>query len=134
MALEDDDRCDGDLRDSPPPLSRSSCRTPDNDDLPPDGSFVREDGDRHREVRSVYRCTIPTALMSLLNVSKFYVRAGFSQRMQPRKACDAGVFPTRSVLAFLKSLSILALWSFILRIASCDDGPSLTVTALMICF
>lgn len=51
MAPEDDDRFGSDLRDSPPPRSRSYHRSPENDELPPaDGRDMRENGSRHREV------------------------------------------------------------------------------------
>lgn len=40
MVLEDDDRCDGDLRDLLFLFFRLSCRIFDNDDFLLDGSFV----------------------------------------------------------------------------------------------
>jgi hypothetical protein len=57
MTPEEEERYGGDLRNSPPPRSRSSRRTPGDDEFPPDGRLVRENGERHREVRSLYYCT-----------------------------------------------------------------------------
>jgi len=50
MAPEEDDRYGVDMRDSPPPRSRSHRKTPDDEEYPPEGRGVRENGDRHREV------------------------------------------------------------------------------------
>lgn len=77
MVLEDDDRCDGDLRDLLFLFFRLSCRIFDNDDFLLDGSFVWEDGDCYREVWFVYCCIIFIVLMLFFNVLKFYVWVGF---------------------------------------------------------
>lgn len=54
MAGDDDDRYGSDLRESPPPRSRSYHRSPDEDGRelsPVDTREGRENGDRYREVR-----------------------------------------------------------------------------------
>lgn len=53
MAGDDDDRFGSDLRESPPPRSRSYHRSPDlegREEYPTEARDVRENGDRYREV------------------------------------------------------------------------------------
>lgn len=68
MAPEDDDRFGSDLRDSPPPRSRSYHRSPENDEFPPsDGRDMRENGSRHREVFNFFDSVLTVDISPLLD-------------------------------------------------------------------